>query len=215
MAMKEEILTVIPGLEYLTYEQMNILINYQKLWSQLALWMREYAYSSLEESANLQTVITQLFDKLPLGFYNALKLFYGPEISQQFFDMFSRFLLSAARLVDAYKINDASRINTSAINWYQVADELATFLSTINVYWSKEQWLYLLYQYIRLVINEIIAIKNGEFEKEVNLFSNIGDLTDIMGSYMARGILARNAGIEIPIAAKHFNICEISLNETD
>jgi len=40
MSMNENTITVTPGT--ITYEQMNVFINYQKLWSQLAMWMRDF-----------------------------------------------------------------------------------------------------------------------------------------------------------------------------
>jgi len=51
-----------------------------------------------------------------------------------------------------------------------------------------------LYQYIKLIIQEINAIKNGEYENEINIYNNINNLTDLMGSYMARGIISKNVG---------------------
>lgn len=193
--MNEDMITVIPGVEYLTYEQMNILINYQKLWSQFAMWMRNFIFSNLEDLDNLPATTKQLFDTIPLDFYNSFKMFYGPEISRQFLNVFSKFLESGLQLINAYKINDASRINSTAIQWYQSADELSAFLAKINIYWSKEQWVHLLYHYIGSVINEIIAIKSGEFENEINIYNNIDNLSDLLGSYMGRGIIARSIGI--------------------
>jgi len=192
MSMNENTITVTPGT--ITYEQMNIFINYQKLWSQLAMWMRDFIYSNFEDSGNLQIITTQLFDKLPLTFYNAFKIFYGTEISRQFLSAFLRFLDSAIQLVHAYKNNDTSAIDSSTSQWYENADALATFFATINIYWSKDQWRNLLYQYIKLIIQEINAIKNGEYENEINIYNNINNLTDLMGSYMARGIISKNVG---------------------
>lgn len=196
MSMNESIITVIPGVEYLTYEQMNILISFQKLWSQLAIWMRNYIFGNFENSDNLQAVMTRLFQSLPYEFYDSLRIFYGAEISQIFLNNISNFLTSAYQLINAYKMSDTSAIDASAAKWYQSADDLATFLATINIYWSKDQWSNLLYQYIQYIIAEVIAIKGGDYENEISIFSDIDDLTDLMGSYMARGIIARNIGIK-------------------
>lgn len=192
VSMKQELTEIVPGFPYLTYEQMNILFNYQRLWTQLATWMRSFIFSTFEESENLPAVTTRLFEKLLLDFYNAFRIFYGVDLSQQFLNALTKFLSNAWQLVNAYKNDDTSLINSSTIQWYQSADELARFLAQVNFYWNEGQWRNLFYQYIRLKIQEIIAIRGGNYEQEIEIYDRIEDLTTIMGSYMARGIIARN-----------------------
>lgn len=197
MSTNENLLTVIPGAQYLTYEQMNVIITYQKLWSQLAVWMRNFIYGNLEDSDSLPAVANELFQTLPLNFYYAFRIFYGPEISQVFLNNLTKFLANAWELVNAYKSNDASAIDTSTMQWYQSVDDLASFLASVNIYWSNDQWKNLLYQYIRSVIQEIIAVKGKHYDEEIKIYNNVEDLTDLMGSYMARGIISKNIGASV------------------
>ena len=203
MSMNEENLTAIPGI-YLTYKQMNVLITFQKLWSQLAMWMRNFILSDFADSRNLEAVTTQLFQDLPLNYYNTFINYYGTEISQVLLEHISRFLASGFQLINAYKNNDSPTIDSSISQWYQSADDLASFLASVNIYWSKDQWSNLLNQYIKLIIQEVNAAKGREFGNEINIYNNVEELTDLMGSYMARGIIAKVIGIKSSMLAKHF-----------
>jgi len=192
---ESNLLTLIPGVRYLTYEQMNILINYQSLWANLALWIRSVMRSTAFNNPDLQTNVNQLFYKVPQDFYETFQLFYGREIAQYFINYLTRFIASALQLINAYRDNNVEAINTSTSQWYQSADDLAAFLASINIYWDTNQWRSLFYQYIRFEIEEIIAFQGGDYEQEIAIFRSKQELSNLMGSYMARGIIAKNAGL--------------------
>ena len=187
---QDELLTVIPGANFVSYEQMNTLFTFMKLWIDLSFWIRDLIISTLFDLPNLQTTTNQVLDVMPRNFYNAFRLFYGPELSQHFLNYLTSLLSSMLQLINAYNSNDTSSIDSSTIRLYQSADALSQFFSRINIYWDINQWKYLLYQYIKLKISQIIAIKSNNFEQEASLFYQIEDLAIIMGSYLARGIIA-------------------------
>ena len=88
------------------------------------------------------------------------------------------------------KDNNQEQVNTNMVQWYQCAGEIAKFLSSINVYWDENQWRNLLSQYIRMKVDEIMAMMNGEYGRQIVLYQSMEDSMFIIGSYMARGILA-------------------------
>lgn len=191
MKVKQE-LTDITGKPYITYEQMNILINFQKLWSQLALWMRTFVSHTLENSSDLSYVTTRLFEKVPLNFYNSFIIFYGVDTSRQFLTILTRFLSNVWKIANGYSNKDSASIDSSTVTWYQSADELASFLESVNVYWDEAIWRSLLYQYIQLYIQQIIARVGGDFEHAHEINDTVEELTYMIGSYMAKGIIANN-----------------------
>ncbi|HWQ80065.1 MAG TPA: hypothetical protein VN381_14650, partial [Anaerovoracaceae bacterium] len=91
MTMYDDELIRTPSDKY-TFEQMNMLIRSQRLWTQFALWMSYFQQCTLEDARNVSAITTRLFEQLPLDFYNIFLLFYGEEIAQQFLNVFSRFI---------------------------------------------------------------------------------------------------------------------------
>lgn len=187
----QDLLSMLPdGTNYLTFEQMNTIINYQKLWSNLSMWMRSYVYSRLGDHSNLSAVANRLYS-IPTELYNLLILFYGPEITQNIVNYFLTFVISATSVIDGIKNNDTEVISSNTRQCYQNAANFAEFLARINAYWGVSQWENLLYQYIQLKIEQIIAIAQGNYPREIIIHDTVDNITSIMGTYMASGIIAR------------------------
>lgn len=191
MSMLEDALMRAPGDRY-SFEQMNMLIRAQKLWSQFALWMREFQHCTLDGSKKLQSVTSRLYERLPLDFYNLFEVFYGEEIAQQYLNIFSKFIIGAWQLLQAYTSGDQQAIDSCMVQWYRTADTLAAFLARNNIYWNEEQWKSLLYQYIRSYLQGIVAYLGGDYEQEIAIYDNLEDISGRMAGYMAKGIIARN-----------------------
>lgn len=180
-----------PNQNYITYDQMNIINAFQKMWLHIAIWMRTYIKALVYETRNLPSISSQLIN-LPSDFYGTFSLFYGTEAAQNFVNLLTEFVKAAMGVAEAMKNDDHILINSRSIGWYQIADQLASFLARTNVYWDENQWRYLLYQYIKLKIDEINAVINDNYEQESQLFNMIEDIVFIMASYMARGVIASN-----------------------
>ena len=187
--------TQMPESGYLvTYEQMNTLITFLKLWSQLGIWTRSLMVSTVGNLESKTAVVEKLFS-IPTEFYNTFRIFYGPVISQQLLNLLTNFITNEWSLIDALNSGDQKRADDSTISLYQSADELASLLSKLNIYWDYDQWKSLLYQYIKLLIDEMVAMLAGDHEREIEIYNRMDDVTDLLGSYMARGI-AGGMGIE-------------------
>jgi hypothetical protein len=176
---------------YLTFEQMNTIIENRWNWLQLALWMRFYINNFRLDSESLPAVSDRLYRGVPLAFYNTLHTFYGDAISQRFLNLLSSHILLFWRLFAAMVSADSEAANTSATELYQNADEIADFLAQINPFWGREQWRILLYQYISLTIQSYREALAGNFERVIAIHDSILTHANAMGDYMAQGIIAR------------------------
>ncbi|MDD4564383.1 MAG: hypothetical protein PHE79_02760 [Eubacteriales bacterium] len=177
----------------ITYEQMNTLIEFQRKWAQLSMWTRALMVSILEDISNKTAIVNHLFTILSELYY-IFRVFYGPIISQQLLNLLSRLVTNQWSLFEAMKSGEKEAINQSTVNIYKNADELAELLSKINVYWYEDQWKNLLYQYIKLLIDEMVAMLSRNHEREIEIYNQLQYIAEIMGGYMARGIIARSSG---------------------
>lgn len=173
----------------LTYEQLNMITNFERLWTQIAVWTWAFFQSILYDLPDFADVSKKLFS-LPMDFYSIFASYYGTDSSKKFVNLLTVFLTCCAGVLEGMKNRDEEQVNTSTVQWYQCADEIAKFLSGINVYWDENQWRNLLSQYMRMKIDEIIAAMNGEYGRKIKLYQSMEDMMFIIGSYMARGILA-------------------------
>lgn len=157
--------------------------------------MRTYIKAAIYDTRNLQSVKNYLL-YLPTEFYNTFNIFYGTVAAQRLMNIMTEFITSAMKVVEAIKFGDSVLTDSRIIEWYGVADKLSSFLARTNVYWDENQWKYLLYQYIKLKINEINAITNDNYEEEILNYNSIEDIIFLIASYMARGIISSNLQVK-------------------
>lgn len=189
--MPDDILTPIPGIENLTYEDANLLLRFQRLWIELILWLRDFFHSYLENLPDLPVITTRVFQEIPRDFHEEFSRHFGPEDSQQFLNLFTRLVAINWQLVEAYRENNLAAIDESTVQWYRTADEMASFVAGVNRYWDENQVRTMLYDYIQLKIREIIAFLNGDYEQENMIFSELKNLVSHMAVLFAMGIIAR------------------------
>lgn len=154
------------------------------------MWLRSMLVSTAEGLENREAVMYRLHSVIS-DFYSIFRVFYGPLIAQQFSDMLTRLVTNARMLVESMKVGNQEGVDAAAAQMYRVADDLSSLFARINIYWDQEQWNYLLYQFVRMFIEETVAMLSGDYELEIAIYERLDDITDIMGSYMARGIIAR------------------------
>jgi len=177
---------------YLTQEQMNIIINSQRLWLQLAFTIRSLMITVMRDPERTPVVANQLYSVITNNFYNYFRFFYGPEIAQQFVNLISNYITHFWRLFEALHTNNSEAINSNTSELYRSVDQIASFLASINVYWSEEQWRSFLYQFTRTKIEQALALATKDFDREYQLYRSIEDYAVLMGDYMARGIISRS-----------------------
>ena len=59
----------------------------------------------------------------------------------------------------------------------------------MNPYWVKEQWYNLLYEYIQLTYQEILAFITDDYTRLLDIFDQLKAQTTLIGDYQARGIM--------------------------
>ena len=191
VAKNQNDMIVLPEIDYLiTYEQLNALISFEKLWAELSTWLRAMLVSTAEDLDNKTAVVDRLYSVVS-NFYNTLRVFYGPIIAQQFSDMLTNLITNARVLVESLKSGDNDAADVAIMQMYKAADDISELLGRVNVYWDTEQWRHLLYQLVHLYLDETTAMLTGNYSLEISIFDRLDDITGIMGSYMARGIIAR------------------------
>lgn len=178
-----------PMFRNMTFEQMNALIAFRTIWLELAMWTREFVYSIVDNRPSQAAVINRLYTGVPLDFYNAISVFYGPEIAEEFLRGMSRSILLVWRLVDAIKTNRPDHVRDFTMSMYEDANENAAFFAGVNHNWDRATWSNFFIQYLSMLNEMILSIIRGEYENEIRVFDRLQNLSILMGSNMARGII--------------------------
>ncbi len=196
MAKKNQEDLLLPETGYtITYEQLNTLLEFLRLWSQLAMWTRSLVISTVGNLGNVTAIANHLYS-IPAEFYRVFRIFYGPTLAQQLTNLLTDFITIQWRLIEAMQEGNQQTVDELTVKLYQAADVFAEFFAKLNIYWDEDQWKSLLYQYIRLVIEDMIAAMSEDHAKEIEVYRRLEDVAELIGSYMARGIIARSLALE-------------------
>ena len=180
----------LPDGNYYTQEQVNIITNAQRLWTEASFTLRSLMFAVMRDPERTQSAANQLYDIVLRNFYELFRFYYGPDISQQFQNLMSSYFTALWRLYEGITNNNTDEVNTSTTDLYQIVDQISSFLQSINLYWSKDQWQSFLLHHTELKINQALALAQKDFEKEYQIYRQIRDSSTLMGDYMARGLIA-------------------------
>lgn len=174
-----------------TYEQLNILTNFQKLFIQLKVLMRATISSWIFKNPNYNAIAQNLMS-LSEDFKDVLQVFYGPVVSDRFSNLLTNYISNIFTILEGYSTNNQELINQGVQKWYSDANELAKYLDSINIFWTEPQWENLLYQNIQSNLAMITSLLAGDYDRAQKGFNSAFDLAIIMGNFMAQGLIARD-----------------------
>ncbi|MGI5849744.1 MAG: acetylglutamate kinase [Christensenellales bacterium] len=172
----------------LTFEQLQLINMLHRLWIEHVMWTRSFIIST---AANLKDLdfVTQRLLRNPVDFANLLRPLYGNQSAMRFEDLFKNHLLIAAQLVNAAKNGNERAVTEQRNKWYENADDIADFLSSINPYWSRRQWQALLYDHLKMTEDESLQILSGQYDASIRQYDLIENEALKMADVMAQGII--------------------------
>ena len=187
---KQQEQTPLPGSGCITFEQMNIMTNSNRLWMEYAFWMRALINAAISDPEREEYIAGKLFNGVMLEYFLLFEFYYGTRLAETFRSLFTNFASGAWGLVRAIKSNNEAAINAQTRQLYQSADQLSDFLGQLNSYYDANEWKNFFYQAIQLIIDEALSIINKDFAREIEISDSMADLAMLMGNYMGNGILA-------------------------
>ncbi len=175
---------------YFTIEQSNLVDDLKNIWADLRIWTRIYMLSTVSEFENREAVRNKLY-QIPLAFKDKIQTFYGQEFAERFVQLLSKHVILIDQIITAIKQGDQEAADSSIIDIYKNADAIAEALSQINPYWNYSKWKNMLYQYVSYIIDQMIALMSGDYEKDIDIYDRLTVVSREMGRYMAEGVLQR------------------------
>jgi LysM repeat protein len=158
------------------------------LWTQHVYWTRFFIVSTVSDLPDAKLTADRLMQN-PKDFEAALRPLYGNTAAAYFSDLLTSHLTIAAELVNAAKEGDSNAADNAEKRWYANADEIASFLSSINPYWSSQEWRRLLYDHLALTKNEAVDYLSKNFAASISTFNNIEKQALEMADVMTSGIV--------------------------
>lgn len=171
-----------------TRQQLCLMNQIQQLWAQHVYWTRSFIISTAADLGDLKPVTNRLLQN-PKDFAQLLKPVFGAKAACRFQELFTQHLLIAADLVNAAKNGETEKASHARKKWYQNADEIARFLSSVNRCWNEMVWKEMLYCHLELTEKEAALRLQGNYAADIEMFNEIEKEALKMANDMFCGII--------------------------
>lgn len=168
--------------------QFNLSNRLRRLWSQLAMWRRDYLVSLAANYGDLQMIEERLYNATK-DFRNVFQTFFGIENA----DRVSYYITVQASILNeianAMKAGDAKTVDSATKRLYQNVDELSAYLSQINSYWSQDTFKRLFYDYYKQTLLEMVSVLSGNHGEAIQIYEDLEDYVLEIADYMTDGFI--------------------------
>ena len=89
----------------------------------------------------------------------------------------------------AAKNGEPEKADIARKKWYQNADEIARFLSSIQPCWSEAKWKEMLYSHLQMTEQEAVLRLQGNYVADIETFNAIESEALQMANYMFCGLI--------------------------
>lgn len=158
------------------------------LWMQNIYWLRMAVQSMIFDLPDAEVVNERLMQN-PKDFEMAFQTFYGDENAAAFAELLTNHINLAIELVTAIMNADLTGASDAERRWYENAEEMATFLSSINPKWSEDDLQNMLQNHLEMITKAISDMMARNFSDSNMSFTNIERQTMDMADMMTYGIV--------------------------
>jgi len=158
------------------------------LWEQHSLWTRSAIVSLVFDLPDTEFVLARLL-KNAEDMGESLEPFYGVQIGEKYGSLIHEHLVLAADLVKASKAGDIATAEKKEREWYQNADDIALYLSSINPFLTQKEVQDMMYHHLALVKDEAVSLLQKDYQKNVELFDKIELQALFMADIISKAIV--------------------------
>lgn len=191
------------GFKMPTYAQANIINGFRILMSKLAYLTRFYIVESITGIGDKELTY-QAFLKLPEEGDQLVKATTGLDFD--FTPVTLRYINGLKNLIDGMVSGDQAKSDESIQQLYQVSDQNAHYLAQLSPYWDEATWQGIFYRYNSDLVAEVLAIKNGDYNKALDIFQVMMQEAMIRGDYYAEGFIHLLPEDQQQIPPAYFNM---------
>lgn len=173
---------------YLTYEQMNIIDEFQKHILDLAIWRRALVISLKFNLANKEEVFSRLLRE-PEDSHEIMVTFFGQENADAYLDLMTQQISTYRQLVEALLAKSQKDADAAFKELNNIAINLADFFAGLSSLYTKDQWTTLFQYYEQLLYYEAFAIVTDNYNGEIDLFDRIVEQSYLIADHISRVVL--------------------------
>lgn len=174
-----------------TYEEVKIKVNMRKLWTDHVLWTRQFIVDLLGNLPSIDKTEDRLIKNQEQIGNNYFRSFFGDTAADSLISLLKEHITIAADLLKAIKGGDTTGAVTLEGQWVVNAENMATFFSTINPCYSREELIDMFDTHLILTKYEFIARMDEDYNADVLYFDMVLHQILTLSDYLTKGIIER------------------------
>lgn len=156
----------------ITQTELDYRNDMRSLWEEHVAWTRMAIISLVFDLPDIDEVLSRLLKNADdMG--NMIRILYGDDVATNYSQLIREHLLIAADLVEAAIAEDTQLAQEAEERWYENADEIALFLSSINPFLTESAVREMFYRHLALTKQEAIYMINKQFEEDIAIYDEI------------------------------------------
>lgn len=167
--------------------EVNLTLQMRELWAEHIIWTRMFIMSVADNTTDKAAVTERLLKNYD-DMADAMKPYYGESKATKFGDLIEEHLLIAASLVEAAKAGNSTAAADAENKWYENADEIAAFMSSINPNWNETALMAMWHDHLKLTKDEAVARLTQDYAADIAAFDQIEVQANMMADSIALGI---------------------------
>ena len=171
----------------ITMSEVNLTLQMRELWAEHVIWTRNFIMSVADNTTDKAAVTERLLNNYD-DMADAMRPYYGDENASEFGELIEDHLLIAASLVEAAKAGNSTAAADAENKWYENADEIAAFESSINPYWNETALITMWHDHLKLTKDEAVARLTKDYTADIAAYDQIAALANMMADSMSEGI---------------------------
>ena len=144
----------------------------RKLWADHAIWTRQYAFSALDNAADMVEAKERLLTT-PDNTGNSFVPYYREGTGRKLAELLRKHVLLGVDLIEFAKAGDQKNFEAQDSKWTVNADEIPGFLSKTNPHWTKDDMFDLLHQHLTLTRKQVEARLDKRRDDDVAAFDDV------------------------------------------
>ena len=162
----------------------------RKLWSDHAIWTREYIVSAVAGDPDQAAAAGRLMkNQEEIG--TAIVPFYGDAAGAKLTTLLKEHISIAVDLVAAAKAGDRSAQEKADAAWHRNGADIATFLSSANPNWPREVLAHMMDMHLSTTTAEVVARLTKDWDGDVRAFDVVYQHLMEMSDALSDGIIAQ------------------------
>ena len=160
----------------------------RKLWIDHVLWTRSFIVSDLSSLEDKGPVTERLLrNQDDIG--NSIKPYFGDEAGNKLATLLREHIELAAAVADAAKAGNKDELDKNNKLWYENADKIADYLSSINPNYSKTTLRDMLHKHLQLVTDQVVARLNKDWKTDIEVYDKGEDHMIMFADVLTDGII--------------------------